>query len=126
MKPAELLQFAIKAELKERPMIIVPIFFVLSIVVSAFILRAAERPADEINGEKFGWRYMWNSMWCTFITIVTGILLLYMLNYVLVGYGDIYPVSTMGKIVCTIMMFWGNFLISLIIVSMANLVEFNR
>jgi hypothetical protein len=32
----------------------------------------------------------------------------------------------MGKIVCTVMMFWGNFLISLIIVSLANLVEFDR
>lgn len=32
----------------------------------------------------------------------------------------------MGKLVCVIMMFWGNFLISLIIVSLANLVEFDR
>jgi hypothetical protein len=80
MKPNELLQFAMKAELKERPMIIVPIFFVMSIVLSAFVLRAAEQPADEISGSKFGWRYMWNSMWCTFITIVTG-MLTYELSY---------------------------------------------
>ena len=32
----------------------------------------------------------------------------------------------MGKLVCVVMMFWGNFLISLIIVSLANLVEFDR
>lgn len=51
-------------------------------------------------------------MWCTFMTITT------------VGYGDIYPVSTLGKIVCVFMCFWGNFLISLMIVSFGRLVEF--
>ncbi|MFN9905835.1 MAG: ion channel [bacterium] len=44
----------------------------------------------------------------------------------MVGYGDFYPVSTLGKIVCVFLMFWGNFLLSLLIVSMANFVEFNR
>ena len=43
----------------------------------------------------------------------------------IVGYGDIFPISTMGKCICVFMMFWGNFLISLIIVSLANLVEFD-
>jgi voltage-gated potassium channel len=114
MRPTELLQFAIKAELKERPMIVMSIFLILSVIVSAFILRAAEMPADEENGDRFGFSYIWNSMWCSFITIAT------------VGYGDIFPVSTMGKIICVIIMFWGNFLISLIIVSLANLVEFER
>lgn len=114
MRPTELLQFAIKAELKERPMAVMAIFFMLSIVVSAFILRAAEMPADEQAGDRFGFSYIWNSMWCSFITIAT------------VGYGDLYPVSTMGKIICVVIMFWGNFLISLIIVSLANLVEFGR
>lgn len=114
MRPTELLQFAIKAELKERPMIVMTVFFLLSIIVSAFILRAAEMPADEQAGDRFGFSYIWNSMWCSFITIST------------VGYGDIFPVSTMGKIICAIIMFWGNFLISLIIVSLANLVEFGR
>ena len=51
MKPEEMLEFAIKAELKERPMILIAIFLVLSIVIAAFLLRAAEMPADELNGE---------------------------------------------------------------------------
>lgn len=90
-----------------------PIVFVLSILIAAFILRAAEMPVEEEGGNKFGWIYYWNSMWCTFITMTT------------VGYGDIYPVSTMGKILCLLMCFWGNFLISLLIVSMAGVVEFD-
>lgn len=72
MKPIELLQFAIKAELKERPIIIIPIFFALSIFIAAYILRATEMPADLLIGDKFGWKYMWNSMWCVFVTLATG------------------------------------------------------
>lgn len=72
MRPGELLQFAIKAELKERPMLLMTVFFFLSILISAYVLRAAEMPADELQGGKFGFRYIWNSMWCSFITIVTG------------------------------------------------------
>ena len=107
------LEFAIKAELKERPHIFITLIFLLSISMASFCLRCAEMPVDDIRGEEgFGWRYYWNSLWVTVITMTT------------VGYGDIYPVSTMGKCVCIIMCFWGNFLISLIIISLANLVEF--
>ncbi len=113
------LQFAIKAELKQRPHIVVPGLFVVSILIASFILRAAEMPVDDSTsangdeGSSFGWKYMWNSLWCTFITMTT------------VGYGDIYPVSTMGKLICVVMCLWGNFLISLIIVSLAEYVELN-
>ena len=101
------LGFAMKAELKERPHIFVPILFVLSIMLASFILRAAEMPVDDIMGGKVGWKYYWNSMWCTYMTMTT------------IGYGDIVPASTMGKLICVIMLLWGNFLISLIIVRLA-------
>jgi protein tyrosine phosphatase len=32
----------------------------------------------------------------------------------------------MGKIVCVFVMFWGNFVMSLVIVSLANLVDLNK
>ena len=59
-----------------------------------------------------GWSII-DAMYFTVITLTT------------VGYGDIYPVSTMGKILCLLMCFWGNFLISLLIVSMAGVIEFD-
>lgn len=86
----------------------------MSIITGSFILRAAEMPVDDVNGEVFGWKYIWNSLWVTYITMTT------------VGYGDIFPISTMGKCICVFMCFWGNFLTSLIIVSLAGLVEFKQ
>lgn len=43
-----------------------------------------------------------------------------------VGYGDLFPTSLLGRIVTVFVMFWGNFIQSLIIVSIAGLVEFDR
>jgi hypothetical protein len=49
MKPIELLQFSIKAELKERPVLFLSMFFFATLLISAFILRATEMPADEVS-----------------------------------------------------------------------------
>lgn len=69
MKSGELFWFAVKAETKERPFTVVSLIFVVSLTCAAFILRAAELPAD---GSDVGWIYYWNSLWCTFITITSG------------------------------------------------------
>lgn len=45
---------------------------------------------------------------------------------IIVGYGDFYPTSLLGRFVTVFVMFWGNFLQSLIIVSIAGLVEFDK
>jgi hypothetical protein len=50
LKPIELLQFSIKAELKEKPLLVLSMTFFVTILVSAFILRATEMPADEVAG----------------------------------------------------------------------------
>lgn len=47
LKPIELLQFSMKAELKEKPILILSTVFFLTLLVSAFILRATEMPRDE-------------------------------------------------------------------------------
>jgi hypothetical protein len=105
--------FAMKATLKENAKVIVPIFSLFSILISSFLLRAAEMPVDEAKtSDKKYWKYYWNAFWCTYISMTT------------VGYGDIYPESTMGKAICVFMCFWGNFLISLIIVTLTKMSKF--
>ena len=70
------------------------------------------RPLDDETGD-FQWRYYWNACWCTFISMTT------------VGYGDFYPVTTLGKAAVVANCFWGNFLVSLIVVTLATYVEFS-
>lgn len=124
LKPIELLQFSIKAELKEKPILILSTIFFFTLLVSAFILRATEMPTDEVGGNTTGFKEYANSIWCTFITVMTS-KIKQILIY-LVGYGDYYPSSILGRCWTVFMMFWGNFIQSLIIVSVASLIEFDK
>jgi hypothetical protein len=52
-------------------------------------------------------------MWYTMITMTT------------VGYGDYFPRTFVGRILCVICSFWGVFIVSLYVVSLTNMLEFN-
>jgi len=52
-------------------------------------------------------------MWCTIITMAT------------VGYGDYYPETHIGRAIAVFACIWGNFLISLMVVSLTISSEFN-
>jgi hypothetical protein len=52
-------------------------------------------------------------MWCTIITMAT------------VGYGDFYPETHIGRVIAILACIWGNFLISLMVVSLTISSEFN-
>jgi voltage-gated potassium channel len=58
------------------------------------------------------WRYLWNGMWCIIITM-TG-----------VGYGDLYPVTHIGRIIGVLAALLGNLLIAVMVVSLAFTSEF--
>lgn len=102
--------FAIKAELKERPYTVVAGVMVISICVFGIALRNLERPFEHESGKN--WDYIWNGMWCIIITMST------------VGYGDYYATTHLGRIVSVIACFWGTFLISLMVLSLTISSEF--
>lgn len=98
-------KFAIKAELKERPYIIVITCLFFSILIFGVALRTLERPFMHVSGKD--WNYTWNGMWCIIITMTT------------VGYGDFYPTTHLGRCVDVIACFWGTFLISLMVLALS-------
>lgn len=106
--------FAIKAELKERPYKAVGLLMLISILIFGYGLRnieAAFMKNSEIS--KFqDWTYIWNGFWCIIITILT------------VGYGDLFPQTHLGRAIAVVACLWGTFLISLMVVSMTNSVDF--
>jgi hypothetical protein len=43
-----------------------------------------------------------------------------------VGYGDFFPKTHMGRVIGTIIAIWGVFLVSLFVVSLTNLLNFEK
>mmetsp|Transcript_18650 Transcript_18650/g.17741 ORF Transcript_18650/g.17741 Transcript_18650/m.17741 type:complete len:273 (+) Transcript_18650:327-1145(+) len=103
--------FAVKCELKERPYTIIIVCFLISICLFGYAIRAAEIPY--MYESEQDWNYIWNSMWCTIITMCT------------VGYGDFYPSTHLGRFFAILACILGNFLISLMVVSLTVSSEFN-
>eukprot|EP00347_Sterkiella_histriomuscorum_P002880 403366439 len=104
--------FAIKCELKERPYTILLVTILGSIFIFGYAIRAAEMPYQEQAGNGQDWRYIWNGMWCIIITMAT------------VGYGDFYPSTHIGRCVGVFACLWGNFIISIMVVSLTFSSEF--
>ena len=46
--------------------------------------------------------------------------------FVLVGYGDIYPKTNLGRITCIVACIWGVFILSLFVVALTNTTEFTQ
>jgi hypothetical protein len=112
--------FAIKAQIKNSPYITLAIVFAFSVGVLGCMLRIFEFGYSENNyaytaskndGDKNFKDYK-NSFWVIIITMMT------------VGYGDIVPNTHLGRIVALIANVLGMLLVSLLIVSLSNIVEF--
>ncbi len=67
----------------------------------------------EQNGKGNDWRYIWNGMWYIVVTVTV------------VGFGDIFPVTHIGKTICVIAVLLGDILIALMVVSLSFSSEFN-
>ena len=112
--------FALKAELKFRPFIILFLSILILVALCAFCLRTFEygviNPKEEyknlIDGNDLV--YLLNCFWVIIITMVT------------VGYGDLYPRSHLGRGIVIIAAILGMLLTSLMIVSLGNLTEFTE
>ena len=53
-------------------------------------------------------------MWCIVITMTT------------VGFGDFYPSTHLGRMIGVMAALWGTFLVSLMVVALTNMAEFDK
>ena len=98
------IRFAVKAELKQRPYLMVGTAIVISIFLFGIALRTAETPF--MYKSQTDWHDVWNGMWCMIITMTT------------VGFGDFYPKTHAGRLIGVVGCFWGTFLVSIMVVSL--------
>ncbi len=102
--------FSVKALMKKKPYTVLIVSLLLSVALFGFTLRIFERPLSEASGQNFN--AITNSFWLTLITMTT------------VGYGDFYPKSNTGRLVGIIIAFWGVLFVSLFVVTLTNLLDF--
>ena len=99
--------YAIKCLMKEQPLLLVSSMMIIGILIGGYCLRILERPLVIQSGMDFS-KYS-NAMWCIILTMTT------------VGYGDYYPVTVGGRLVGFISCIWGVLVVSLMVVSLTNL-----
>jgi len=107
--------FALKAEFKSHPLFILSIILVISIFVFGYSVRTVElfyMFGQTVNKAQ-DWMYFWSGFWCVIVTMST------------VGYGDLYPVSILGRAIIILACLWGILLITMIITAVAVSIEFN-
>lgn len=103
--------FAIKSLMKAKPYTVLVIALLVSVAQMGYCLRIFERPLSLASGQDFG--LMSNTIWNVLVTMTT------------VGYGDYFPKTNMGRIIGLIIAFWGVFIVSLFVVSLSNMFEFD-
>ena len=109
-KPNKL--FPLKIELVEHPTLMTLVLFSVSIFIFSFIVRIFEMPYqinDQVKSNSF--RDFESAVWMIIITITT------------VGYGDIYPQTRGGRIVCILTAFWGTFIVSLMVLVVTSIFD---
>lgn len=107
------IRFALKCILKTMHIKIVYLFLIASNILLGFALRVFERPYWATKG-RLEFEYLSNSLWVIFITMLT------------IGYGDYVPMTTGGRIICTIAGLWGTFICSLVVVCLYGLLDLSN
>lgn len=106
-------RFALKCILKYYNIKIVFLFFVASNIILGHALRVFERPFWVSKG-KLDFDFSSNSFWLVFVSMLT------------IGYGDIAPMTTFGRLVIVIGSLWGVFIISLVVVCLYGLFDLSN
>ena len=106
--------FALRADLKLKPFIIIFPASALAVMVTGYFIRNMERGymADRFNREFF--RYATNGWWNSIVTMTT------------VGYGDVYPMTDSGRVVIFLTAIIGLILISLYIAALNSAIRLNK
>jgi len=103
--------FAIKSLMKAKPYSVLTISLLISVAHQGYCLRIFERPLSEDSGQNFD--SLINTTWNVLVTMTT------------VGYGDFFPKTNLGRIIGIVIAFWGQFSISLFVVSLSTMLEFD-
>ena len=104
--------FSIKTFMKEFPYTMQAYAFLIVWFIGGYTTLILERGIDDESGMDF--KNYWNCLWNVIVTMTT------------VGYGDIYPVTPFGRVNGMVMCLFGVFEVSLVVVSLSNILEMSK
>lgn len=104
------LMFAVKAIMKQKPYLTIFVSLGTTILLFGYQLKILEGPLSKVSNQDFN-NYN-NAMWNVVVTLAT------------VGYGDFYMKTTFGRLIGTIICFWGTFVVSYFVVTVTNMLSF--
>lgn len=102
--------FGVKAMMNAQPVNMMIIACLLTILFFGLIVREFEKKMI-YPGRTYQYDFMINSYWCIVLTMTT------------VGYGEVFPVTMMGRAFTILASIIGNTVMSLVIVTLTNLIE---
>ena len=97
--------FALKAYLKVRPFTVLFVSMAVSIAVFGYAVIQVEKgiPSETDSRTHNFDKYIFNGFWCIIVTMTT------------IGYGEIYPITHLGRIVIFLACIWGIFILGLFV-----------
>jgi len=95
------IRFSIKCLFKMYPMAMIATILLSTIPLIAYLLRLAERPFNDLATMDLN-TYA-TTLWCTAVTLAT------------IGYGDYYPYTNLGRVICALTGAWGAVMFSVIV-----------
>lgn len=95
------IRFSIKCLFKMQPMLMIAVLLLGTLPFIAFLLRITERPFDDVSTMDLG--TFSTALWCTAVTMAT------------IGYGDYYPYTGLGRLICALTGAWGAVMFSVVV-----------
>lgn len=102
--------FALKCYIQDSPFIGIGGFFIFMSTISAVIMQICEEPDEERDGitSESNLRYFWDNLWTILYTTTT------------VGYGNLYPMTHLGRGICILACILGNMYLGMLLVAIHN------
>lgn len=109
--------------MKTNPLMLVFFTYIISIPLSGYLLRIAERPTQVFPEFLLAFDFP-NAMWSVIVTMATSKLsfLAVSTDLFLVGYGDFTPQTFLGRLIVFFVSIIGTTITSLMVVSITNLI----